>query len=143
MVLVRVEHTFDVPFEKLWSLIGDFGDMSKWTGREPSSCVQEGEGIGSRRILTLRPDEIIIDRLDAETENSYSYSILNPKECPLPFLSYRATLSVEPVCHETCKLVWQSELQPDNLSDAEARLFTENMYGLGISMMEKSLEKRA
>jgi len=71
MANTQVEQVFDIPVNQLWELIGDFGDMSKWTGLPPEKCIQEGEGIGSLRTLRFREGEIIIDRLEAETDTSY------------------------------------------------------------------------
>ena len=83
MPVVTTEQVFDLPADELWALIGDFGDTGKWSGRPPEGCVQEGEGIGALRTLTLADGRKIVDRLEAQSANSYSYSIVTS---PLPWL---------------------------------------------------------
>jgi hypothetical protein len=139
MADIQVEQVFDIPANQLWELIGDFGDMSKWTGLPPETCIQEGEGIGSLRTLRFREGEIIIDRLEAETDTSYTYSIVNNDESPLPYKSYRATMSVEPVDATSSRFVWAGEFEPDGITDDEAVVFAQNMYSMGIGYMKKAV----
>ncbi|MEM7283338.1 MAG: SRPBCC family protein [Pseudomonadota bacterium] len=141
MASVSVKQQFDLSANDLWDLIGDFGDMSKWTGLPPETCVQEGEGVGCLRTLTV-PRGTIVDRLEAQTDNSYTYCVVNTAESPLPYKSYRATMTVEPVTTATSQLVWSGEFEPDGISEAEACAAAENMYKMGIGMMLATLAKR-
>ena len=136
MVKAIVTHEFDVSATQLWDLIGDFGDMTKWTGTPPETCVQEGEGIGSLRTLNFQEGRTIVDRLDAQTENSYSYSVVSIESCPLPYKSYQATMSVEPVDESSSKLSWSGEFEPDGISDEESVEYAKNMYNVGIDRMK-------
>ena len=136
MLRTSVSHRFAVPADKLWDLIGDFGNMQKWTGGKPESCVQEGEGVGSLRRLTLADGRVIVDRLEATAERSYTYSIVTS---PLPYKSYRATMQVAAVDETTSELTWTGEFEPVGLTDDEAIAATKGMYHYGISLMEKSV----
>jgi hypothetical protein len=138
MAQAQVTQQFDIPAEQLWELIGDFGNMSKWTGLPPETCVQEGDGVGCIRTLTV-PRGIIVDRLDAMTPNSYSYSVINASESPLPYKSYRATMTVDPVTPTSSQLTWAGEFEPDNISEEEAISNVENMYQMGIGLMKTTL----
>ena len=135
-MIAKVVHEFGIPAKALWELIGDFGDMTKWSGRGPGSCVQEGEGIGSLRTITLANGQEIVDRLEAVDERSYTYSIVSS---PLPFSSYRATMAVTVVNASTSELTWSSELEPKGLNDDETIQAAEGMYHYGISLMEKTI----
>lgn len=139
MLHVTVTKKFDVSVEALWDHIGDFGNMSKWTGAKPESCVQEGEGVGSLRRLTLADGGVIIDRLEAQDDRSYTYSIVTS---PLPYKSYRATMRVAPLDDQTSELTWSCDFEPKGLTDEEAIANTKNMYAYGIRLMEKTLASR-
>lgn len=140
MPIVTTEHVFDLPVDELWALIGDFGDTGKWSGRPPEGCVQEGEGIGALRTLTLADGRKIVDRLEAQTANSYSYSIVT---APLPYKSYRATMAVAPIDAASSRFTWTGEFEPLGMSDEEAIVFTKNIYAMGIGLMQKTLAARS
>ena len=70
---------------------GDFGATGKWSGRPPEACMQNGEGIGALRTLTLANGQQIIDRLEGQSPMSYTYSIVSS---PRPVASYTATMAV-------------------------------------------------
>lgn len=137
MLTVTAEHVFALPIDDLWAILGDFGQTGKWTGRPPEACVQEGEGIGALRTLYIQDGRVIVDRLEAQTDTSYSYSIVTS---PLPYKSYRATMSVEPVDADHTRFRWVGEFEPDGIGDDEAMAFTRNVYAMGIGLMRKTIE---
>lgn len=139
MLIVTAEQAFDLPVDELWALIGDFGDTGKWSGRPPDACVQDGQGIGALRTLTLADGRVIVDRLDAQTPYSYSYSIVRS---PLPYASYRATMAVEAIDPSSSRLIWTGEFEPHGIGDEEAIAFTRGVYAMGIGLMQKTLAAR-
>ncbi|WP_310541075.1 SRPBCC family protein [Phenylobacterium sp.] len=139
MPVVTVTHDFDLPTDDLWELIGDFGAMGKWSGRPPEACVQDGEGIGALRTLTLDDGRKIVDRLEAEGPYFYSYSIVSS---PLPFSAYRATMSVEPIDTRSSRFTWRGEFQPKGMTDEDGVAFTKGMYDMGIGLMQRTLAAR-
>jgi len=139
MPRVITGQVFDLPADEFWALIGDFGDTGKWSGRPPEGCVQEGEGIGALRTLTLADGRKIVDRLEAQTANSYSYSIVT---APLPYKSYRATMAVEPIDAVSSRFRWTGEFEPLGIGDEEAIAFTRSVYAMGIGLMQKTLACR-
>lgn len=140
MPVVTAEHVFDLPVDDLWALIGDFGDTGKWSGRPPEGCVQAGEGIGALRTLTLADGRQVVDRLEAQTPNSYSYSIVTS---PLPYKSYRATMAVASIDAKSSRFTWTGEFEPLGMSDDEAIAFTKGVYAMGIGLMQKTLARRS
>ncbi len=140
MTVVTVDHVFDLPVDELWSLIGDFGDMGKWSGRPPEACIQEGDGVGAIRTLTLEDGGKILDRLEAQEPYRYSYSIISS---PLPFKSYRATMAVEPIDSRSSRFTWTGEFEPKGMTDDEGIAFTTRMYKMGIGLMQRTLSARS
>jgi hypothetical protein len=137
MPSVEAEHIFAVPIDQLWAILGDFGQTGKWSGRPPEACVQEGEGIGALRTLFIEDGRVIVDRLEAQGDYSYSYSIVSS---PLPYTSYRATMAVEPVDAATTRFRWSGEFEPLGISEEQAIDFTRNVYAMGIGLMRRTIE---
>ncbi len=136
MAQAHVSHRFPISADALWALIGDFGDVGKWSGRPPEACIQDGEGIGALRTLTLADGGQIVDRLDAQGPYFYSYSIVTS---PLPVKAYTATMAVAAIDDGTCELTWRGDVEPDGVSDAEAVALFEGFYRYGIALMEKRI----
>ncbi|SFS70314.1 SRPBCC family protein [Marininema halotolerans] len=135
----EVDHIFQCPANTLWNLIGDFGDMKSWGSSNLTSCVQEGTGIGSIRTITIHDsgkDIVIVDRLDAETERSYTYSIVSS---PLPYQSYQATMAVKELDGTQSQLTWSSTFEPKGITEIEAIEYTKQMYQRGMKLMEQAL----
>lgn len=136
MAVAVVTQIFPIPAHALWELIGDFGDTGKWSGRPPEACVRNGSGIGALRTLTLADDRVIVDRLEAQGEYYYSYSIVTS---PLPVRAYRATMSVAPLTGDSCVFTWSGNIEPDGLTDEQAIVFFEDIYRMGIGLMNRSI----
>jgi hypothetical protein len=136
LAVVTLTHHFAVSAQKLWAMIGDFGDTGKWPGRPPEGCVQDGDGIGALRTLYLADGRVIVDRLEAQGEYYYSYSIV---KSPLPVKSYRATMSVAPLTGESCTFTWSENIEPAGMTDEEAVAFFEDVYRSGIAMMNRTI----
>lgn len=127
MPRAQLVHAFSLPVDELWALIGDFGDTGRWSGRPAEACIQEGEGIGALRTLTL------------EDGRQISYSIVSS---PLPVSAYRATMEVAPIDAASSQLTWSGAFDPVGMSDAEAISFWENIYWMGVGLMEKTIARR-
>jgi Polyketide cyclase / dehydrase and lipid transport len=136
MATAEIKHVFPVAADQLWDLIGDFGNTGKWSGRPPEACVQNGEGIGALRTLTVEDGRQIVDRLDAVGEKFYSYSVVTS---PLPVTSYKATMAVKPLHSTSSEFTWSGEFEPIGISDVQATAFFENVYRSGIAMMERTV----
>lgn len=138
MTATSVSKSYPVSADALWSLIGDFGNVQKWTGRGPESCISEGEGIGSLRTLNLADGRSIVDRLDAVGQRSYSYSIVTS---PLPFNSYNATMAVAPIDAESCTFTWSGVFETIGMDEAQSIAFVQGIYQHGIAMIDAALER--
>jgi Polyketide cyclase / dehydrase and lipid transport len=140
MPTATITHIFPLSAADLWAIIGDFCDTGKWSGRPSEACVADGTGIGARRTLTVQDGRVIVDRLEAQRELYYSYSIaMPPGTIPLPVKSYRATMSVAPLDEASCNFTWSGVFEAQGISDADAVEFFEGVYRSGIAMMMKTL----
>lgn len=139
MPSAQLVHVFNLPVDELWALIGDFGDTGKWSGRPGSACVQDGEGIGALRTLTLEDGRQIVDRLEAQGPYFYSYSIVSS---PLPVSAYKATMAATPIDATSSQLTWSGEFAPIGMSEREAIRFWESIYRMGVGLMENTIAQR-
>ena len=140
MSKVSVTADFEVSVDELWNLLGDFGDMNKWAGTDAGICTSEGEGVGALRTIVLPDGGEIVDRLEEETDLSYTYSIVTS---PLPFSFYRATMTVSSLSDNTSRLVWSCDFEAKGLSESDATAFIENMYARGVARMRQALDESA
>ena len=138
--IAQLKHQFAIPVADLWTLIGDFGDVGKWSGRPAEACMHEGEGIGSLRTLTLDDGRQVVDRLDAQGEDFYSYSIVTS---PFPVVSYAATMSVAGVDDTTSELTWRGSIEPEGINDEDASAMFEAMYRYGVGLIERQIARSA
>ena len=136
MPTVQAKQIFSLPVDELWDILGDFGDTGKWSGRPKDACVQEGEGIGCLRTLTLADGSEIVDRLEAQSERSYSYSVVSGN---LPWERYTATMAVEPLADGSSLFTWTGEFEPMGMTEEKCIAFTESVYAAGISMMKERI----
>ncbi|MEM8499734.1 MAG: SRPBCC family protein [Pseudomonadota bacterium] len=136
MLSVEATHTFDLPIDEVWSYLGDFGNTSKWSGSPKEACVQEGDGIGALRTLTFADGTIIVDRLEEQTDYSYTYSVVSG---PLPIESYRATMSVSSLDDSRTEFTWQGKFKAKGITDEQCIEFFRGVYAQGIEMMKKTL----
>ncbi len=136
--IAHLKHQFAIPVADLWAMIGDFGDVGKWSGRPPKACVQQGEGIGALRTLTLDDGRQVVDRLDAQGDDFYSYSIVTS---PFPVISYAAKMSVAAVDAANSELDWRGEIEPDGISNEDATAIFETMYRYGVGLIERQIAR--
>ena len=137
MASASVEQEFDLPAEALWALVGDFGDVGKWSG-EPAEHVQEGEGVGSLRRLTVDDGAVIVDRLEAQTENSYTYSVVDPESSPCRSVLHRHDDGAADRCRAQSSDLG-GRVRADGISEEKATSFALSMYGLGIGLMRQTV----
>ena len=136
MPTVELKQSFDISARDLWRYIGDFGDTGKWSGRPKDACIQEGEGIGALRTLRTADGREIVDRLEAMTDHSYTYSVVSGE---LPYEHYRATMSVEALADGSSLFTWRGEFEPKGISEEQAIEFTQKIYAMGIGLMQDNL----
>ena len=136
MAKVVAEQEFELTQEELWSYIGDFGDTGKWSGRPKDACVQQGDGVGSLRTLTVGDGRVIVDRLDSMSAFSYSYSVVTGE---LPYEKYSATMSAHALAEGRSLFRWEGNFEPLGMSEEDCIEFTRKVYAMGIQMMKDNL----
>jgi Polyketide cyclase / dehydrase and lipid transport len=141
MATARVTRTLDVPADRLWKLVADFGDTSWMPG--PPKVERVGSGPGMERRIQ-GPDKAIHERLESVDEKSRTLVYSIPVNVPFPVTDYRATMRVS-AKGQGSELDWSVSFTPAGASEADARQAIEGMYGVMIGWIEtrvKALDGR-
>lgn len=133
MAAVTVKRTLDVPADRVWRLVADFGDTSWMPGPPDAKLV--GSGPGMERQIPAGPDKVIRERLESvdEANRTLVYSI--PENVPFPVKAYRATMRVTSAGAGSA-LEWSARFEPVGTDEAAAAKGIEEMYGLMIGWIE-------
>lgn len=114
-----------------WARVRDFNAMHKWHPAVAGTEILEGENnaVGAVRLLTLQDGGTIKEKLTAwdDAAMSFSYVIL---EGVLPVQSYSATLVIEKLTDNTCKIIWSSSFSAG--AGADDRKATDTIRGIYI-----------
>ncbi len=136
MGAIRVKEEINVPAERLWRLVADFGNVPWIPGGEAART--EGTGPGMVRILGAGDAEIR-ERLEQmnEAERTIVYTI--PSGVPLPIRDYRSTMQVRGISGAASELDWSCTFAPEGVTEAEAGAQLENLYRMMIGWIRDHL----
>jgi hypothetical protein len=109
---VTYEATLDVPADKAWSVLSDFGGFLKWAGE--GTIKTEGEGEGMVRHLEMPGFGKISEKASVIDGGSRTlvYELVGGN--PIGMSEYRCTVKVEEAGEGKCKLSWKGEFDGDN-----------------------------
>lgn len=137
----------NAPAAKVWSLIGNFQDMS-W---HPAVEKTEGSGgnePGAKRTLTLKGGGTIEEALTKyDAGHSYAYEITNVDVKVLPVQNYSSSLRVEEDGGKTT-VTWRGAFYrgylnndpPPELNDEAAVKAVTGVYEAGLAAIKKTME---
>jgi carbon monoxide dehydrogenase subunit G len=134
MAEVRIEEEIAAPAAAVWSVLGDFGGVGRWLPGAPK-VETEGQGVGAVRTIPMGAARIR-ERLEAHDDAArrFEYSIL---EAPLPVKNYRATVSVESLGPQRCRVHWITRFEPVGISAEQLAPGLEGAYRGGLKAVAK------
>ena len=138
MTEILVQREIAAPLAKVWEVLADFGGVAEWMPGA-QSCVQEGEGVGATRTVSMG-DIRVIERLESldEAGKSFSYSVI---ESPMPLENYLATVRVRASGSEACKVDWSARFDlPAGVDEAAVKPGVEGAYGGALDALKSRLE---
>jgi hypothetical protein len=138
MATVKVSRTVEVPAQRVWELIADFGDVS-WMPAGTQVTV-EGEGPGMKRIIAAGDRSIheVLESRDPE-QRTLAYAI--PQGVPFPVTGYRSTIRVADA-DGGCEITWTGSFEPSGATESEAAAAIEGMYGVMIGWVADRAARR-
>ncbi len=123
------------PAETVWSVIGDFGGIRKWAGLVQSETTEDTPA-GKIRTLVMPDNRVVRERLAAQSQFSYTYTMLDRPE----MADYRSTVAVIPLDDQNCRITLIVRLSPsEGVTDEDITTrYTKNLRG-NLRAMKKAL----
>ncbi len=139
MIRVLVKREVAAPADRLWKLVGNFGDVSWMNGVTRSEL--EGQGVGMVRSLYVGDGPPVREQLEAHDEGARSIGYTITQGNPMPVTDYHATVAVVPDGPERSRLEWGCRFEASGVSEPEAKAAVEGMYGVLIGWVKAAAEK--
>ncbi|GJL82857.1 MAG: MxaD family protein [marine bacterium B5-7] len=130
---VTVTNNYPVSPEKVWELIGGFNALPQWHPAVEKSELEEG---GSIRRLKLAGGAEIVERLEKQDDNEYSYTY-SIVDSPLPVANYSATIKLEDDGKGGCKATWSGHFEASGAPENDAMKIIEGIYQSGFANLGK------
>lgn len=125
----------NLPAEKVWSVIGDFGGIRKWAVLVQSESVEDTPA-GKVRTLGMPEGRVVKELLAHSSQYSYTYTMVGRPE----MADYRSTVAVVPLDANTSRITLIMHLSPSEGQtdeDITAR-YTRSLRG-NLRAMKKAL----
>lgn len=151
---IKVVQTVDVARtpDQVWALVGDFDSIAKWHPAVASSPADHGNGVGSKRTLTLRApgdphfDEELV-KYDAAA-HSYQYRIEKVDPAVLPVNNYTAWFELSPSDSGGTTIEWRAAFYrgymlndpPPELNDEASEAAIKAVLRAGLDNIKKLAE---
>jgi Polyketide cyclase / dehydrase and lipid transport len=125
----------NLPADTVWNVIGDFGGIRKWAVLVQSESVED-TAAGKVRTLTMPENRVVKERLAAQSQYSYTYTMVERPE----MADYRSTVAVIPLDSEHSRIELIMHLSPsDGQTDEDITArYTRNLRG-NLRAMKKAL----
>ena len=125
----------NLPADTIWNVIGDFGGIRKWAVLVESETVEDTPG-GKIRTLRMPENRVVKERLAAQSQYSYTYTMLDRPE----MADYRSTIAVIPLDAHTSRITLIVRLSPsEGVTDEDITArYTRNLRG-NLRAMKKAL----
>ncbi len=121
--------------DKVWAVIGDFAGIRKWAVLVEKESVEDTPA-GKVRTLHMPEGRVVKERLAANSQYSYTYTMLDRPE----MADYRSTIAAIPLDATTTRITLIVHLSPSEGQtdeDITAR-YTRNLRG-NLRAMKKAL----
>lgn len=134
---VEVVEEVAAPIERAWPAFADFASVGELM--PPGSVEVEGSGVGAIRSITA-PGGVIRERLETldDAGRTFSYAIIND-DAPLPLSAYLATVRLQAISADRCKVHWSSEFEPRGVPEEQIRSGMEQQYRALIQQIGRKL----
>ncbi len=134
MATVTQYEDLPLPAQRIWDVIGDFGDIRKWATIIKEQSVEDGPD-GPVRTLVIG-DATVREARIADSQYSYTYSILDRP----PMNDHRSTVAVIPLDATTSRLMLTLSVSPygdqteEMLVERHTRALTGNLKAMKAAL---------
>jgi len=139
-VNMHVQHDFDYPADRVWDMLGNFGDIGWCVGIERTELSGSGPGMVRRIHMPgmSAPIEEVLESMDTAAR-TFSYSI--PRGNPMPITNYLATVRVEDLDGKRCRVNWSAVGEATGMSGEEASAILSGVYAQMLGWLGDALAK--
>jgi hypothetical protein len=137
MTEVREHCELGASAQRVWSLVADFGGFVEMLVASRNGKVEtHGAGVGMTRTVTVDGEQLV-ERLDEIDEKRWrtKYSMIATGSFPL--IDYQATIALNPLGDNRCRLVWAGSFIPHGASEDDAAQAVRAVYVEGITLMRE------
>ena len=134
MVEAHLQREFNVPAEKVWALLENFGDISWAPGIDKIELI--GSGIGMTRRLHIQGMAPIDEVLTAQDSSAMSFSYDIPRGVPMPVTDYSANAKVSALDSGRCRIDWYGRAEPNGVSDADTVAMINGAYEMLLQWID-------
>ena len=137
----------NAPAAKVWSVIGNFQDMSWYPGAEKTEGTGGNEPDAAKRTITLKGGGVLAEELTRYDADTFSYSVFLPHVDVklLPVTNYSSTLKVVSEGPDKSKIEWQGAFYrgdpngdpPPNLNEATAIKAVTEFHQAGLDALKQ------
>ncbi|RYE61982.1 MAG: SRPBCC family protein [Oxalobacteraceae bacterium] len=134
---VSIQAHIDAPIEQVWSMISDFGNLTRWHP-QLERCETDGEGVGARRTVYF-VDWSAVEELTAVSHEHYSLSYLVVDSSRPPVIGASGCMKLMPDGAGT-RLDWVSGLPDEAEHAAVVNAGLEAYYPVRIGHLKEALK---
>lgn len=137
------------PADKVWTIVGNFGDMSYMKDVVSKTEIVQGENnrVGAQRAVTLKNDGgLVLETLTARHERPHTFSYRMDRG-PLPVSHYHATIEVIAL-GERSRVTWSGSFRHNpagTSADVGAKVALDLMgsiYAGGLAAIKDAAERK-
>lgn len=135
MLSVSESVDLHMPVADIWKTVGDFSAIDRYLAAV-DRCVMNGDAENCERVLLLRDGGAVRERLilSSPTDHAMRYAIV---ESTLPVDDYTATLRVDELDAQQCRVTWSSSFDARNVPDVEAKGIIAAIYRQGFDGLRR------
>ncbi|MGE0224072.1 MAG: SRPBCC family protein [Acetobacteraceae bacterium] len=124
----------NLPADKVWSVIGDFGGIRKWAVLVEAESVED-TAAGKVRTLKMPENRVVKELLVCQSQYSYTYAMVDRPEMP----GYRSTVAAVPLDANTTRILLAMHMDTTEANEEEVvNRYTRSLRG-NLRAMKKAL----
>ncbi|OBG19750.1 SRPBCC family protein [Mycobacterium sp. 852002-51057_SCH5723018] len=137
MIEVQEHGELGAPAPRVWGLVADFGGFVEMlVASRNGEVTTHGSGVGMTRTVDV-DGERLVERLDEVDEERWRTRYSMIVTGPLPIADYQATITLNPLRHDRCRLDWAGSFVPDGATEDDAAAAVRAVYVEGIALMRQ------
>jgi len=137
MIECIVERELEAPFERVWAIVSDFGNLDWYEIAVRTDVVGEGKGqIRRIHVAGIEPTvEEVLDGIDEQVHEIY-YHVLQGDL--VPFENYTVTASLRDLGDGRTHARWRATYGPGGMPEADALSLMKANYTTMLEMLERA-----